>query len=109
MEALTGKAHEWTSKHEERILDLVRDRLPSGSGFDSGTQIDFKACRADRLVFSTAFHHMNDVGFYDGWTEHKVIIRPTFDGIDICVTGRNRNDIKDYIADCFYTALTEEV
>jgi hypothetical protein len=52
---------------------------------------------------------MNDAGYYDGWTDHIVIVSPSFDGIDIKISGRNRNDIKDYLHDVFHAALTEEV
>jgi len=52
---------------------------------------------------------MNDGGMYDGWTEHTVSITPAFAGINVSVSGRNRNDIKDYLGDTFQCALTAEV
>jgi hypothetical protein len=85
---------------------LIRDRMPGGSGFDNGTTLDDDATRTDKLVFRTAFHHMDESGGYDGWTEHTVIVTPAFGGFDIRVTGRNRNDIKAYIADTFHHALS---
>src|SRR5262249_48279067 len=51
---------EWADKHEERILSLVREHMPSGSGFDNDTKIDLDASHAEKLVFHTSFHHMND-------------------------------------------------
>src|SRR5208337_2332016 len=57
-------ANEWFAHHENRILDLVSDHMPSGSGFDHGTQIDLDASHAEKLIFNTAFHHMDDNGFY---------------------------------------------
>ena len=50
---------------------------------------------------------MSETGFYDGWTEHKVIVTPSFAGIDLRITGRNRNDIKDHIHDCFSSILMD--
>lgn len=102
--------HEWEVRHGERLRWLVENMLPRGGGFDAGTKIDFEAQSPDRLVLQTSFHHMNAAGYYDGWTEHRVIIRPSLAyDIDIHVGGRNRNDIKDYIAEAFHVALYEEV
>lgn len=92
---------DWQVAHGDRINRLVDWYLPRGAGFDSGTTFDYEASTPQRLVFQTSFHHMNDGGYYDGWTEHTVIVTPTFDGVNVRVTGRDRNDIKDYIADLF--------
>ena len=98
---------EWEAKHLDTIENLVRE-LPSGGGFDSGTSIDLDASQENKLVLNTAFHHMTDNGMYDGWTEHTVIIRPSFDGFTVDVKGRDRNDIKDYIAQSFYDVQTPD-
>jgi hypothetical protein len=100
---------EWKLKHEQELLRLVRMHLPSGSGFDNGTTIDLDLSNADRLVFNTSFHHMDENGSYDGWTEHVVRVSPSFHGVHMTVSGRNRNDIKDYIYECFDFALNKEV
>lgn len=95
-------------EHEARIVDL-EDELPSGSGFDSGTKLDLDESKPNRLVFNTAFHHMDEHGGYDGWTEHKVIVYPTFDGFRVIVQGKDRNGIKEYIGDTFRYVLGKEV
>ena len=103
-----GKAHltEWIDKHEERALTLTRDYLPSGSGFDCGTTLNVDASRDNKLVFETSFHHMDESGGYDSWTEHTITVRPSLTfTLDITVSGRDRNDIKDYIHEAFYMAL----
>ena len=100
---------EWHAKHTAAIHLAVKDHLPSGSGFDNGTRIDMERSNASRLVFDTAFHHMHESGMYDGWTDHRVTVRPSFLGLDITISGRERNQIKDLIADAFLTALSEEV
>jgi hypothetical protein len=101
---------EWRDRHEERAHKLVKDHMPSGSGFDHGTTLDLGESSDKRLVFYTGFHHMNENGFYDGWTEHTVYVKPSlsFD-FDLRVTGRNRNDIKEYIADTFHHILANTV
>lgn len=93
----------------ERFADemeyLIKEFMPSGSGFDAGTTIDIDRSNARKLVFKTAFHHMDQHGGYDGWTNHNVIVTSEFDGLNIHVTGRDRNDIKEYIGETFYSAL----
>lgn len=106
-------ADHWSSMarhHRDSVESVVSRYLPSGSGFDAGTKLDFDASRPDRLVFTTSFHHMNDTGMYDGWTEHRVIVVPSFIGhFSLRVSGKDRNGIKDYIADVFHHALQETV
>ena len=98
---------EWEIKHTERLNDLAHN-LPHGSGFDNGTTLNHDKSGPGKLVFETSFHHMNDAG-YDGWTDHTVVVTPSFDGIDLRITGRDRNDIKDYIHEVFHNALMTEV
>lgn len=102
---------EWYFKHRETITELVKDHLPSGSGFDLGTHLVFKdKPDAERLEFTTGFHHMNAHGYYTGWTNHAVIVTPSLaHGLVLRVTGRDRHGIKDYIGECFHDALNKEV
>lgn len=83
--------------------------LPHGSGFDSGCHL-LPESTPNRLVFSADFHHMDENGFYDGWTTHQVIV-----SADLCfdyslrITGRDRRQIKDYIADTFHSVMSIDV
>ena len=98
---------EWFEVHQQTIVLIVRDFLPHGSGIDNGVSFDFNKSTGEKLVLHTAFHHMDENGFYDGWTEHTVTVRPSLRfGIDITISGPNRNEIKDYLADCFSSDLT---
>lgn len=96
-------------RFEEEMEILLKEFMPSGSGFDMGTDIDIDRSNARKLVFKTGFHHMNETGHYDGWTYHNVIVTAEFDGLDIQVTGRDRNNIKEYIGEAFYSALHQMV
>ncbi len=101
---------EWRDNHEERIEALVKEHMPRGSGFDAGTTLDLDKSTGEKLVFKTSYHHMNDYGVYDGWTEHVVTVKPSLMyGVNLMISGRNRRDIKDYMYDVFYDALKEEV
>lgn len=100
---------EWFEKHTQ-VIRALQDELPSGSGFDSGTKVDLDRSSADKLVLTTAFHHMNENGMYDGWTEHDVIVTPSLAfGFDLRITGRDRNDIKECMHEMFQAALSAEI
>ena len=102
--------HEWRARHELRLHCIVTNYMPSGSGIDNGTALDLSASTSEKLVFSTSYHHMNDGGCYDGWTEHTVTVRPSLaHGITVTIGGRNRNDIKDYLGEVYHEALTTRV
>lgn len=93
---------EWLERHRERIDQIVSDHLPSGAGWDCGTKIDLVKSTDERIVFYGSFHHMNDGGYYDGWTGHTITVRPSlWAGITISISGRNRNDIKEYLHEMF--------
>lgn len=100
---------EWEEKHRQAIEAIMKNTAPSGSGFDNGTILDEDNSTDNKLVFITSFHHMDENGYYDGWTQHSVIVTPSLVfGFDIRVTGKNKNDIKEYIGDVFAEWLNEE-
>jgi hypothetical protein len=99
----------WMKHWESLCVRIVSELFPRGSGFDNGTKLDFNQSNGDKIVFHTAYHHMDESGMYDGWTEHDVIVTPSlWAGYHVKVTGRDRNQIKDYIAETFSYALDEE-
>ena len=99
----------WEEKHSATIKWFEKNLLPSGSGIDSGCTIDLTRSHDENIVINTSYHHMNENRFYDGWTEHTVTIRPAFDGLNIRISGRDRNQIKDYLHDTFDGALNTMV
>lgn len=88
--------------------EFVDNTAPSGSGLDSGIEV-LKV--TDTCVeFQADFHHMNDVGYYDGWTQHRVKVTPSLtNGFNIKISGKNKNEIKDYLYDIFYHYLNKSV
>jgi hypothetical protein len=99
---------EWRDKHEETLAFIAANLLPSGSGVDSGSDILLDHCTTNRIVLACSFHHMNEGGYYDGWTHHTIVLTPSFDGFNLRVTGTDRNQIKEYLADLFHNCLSEE-
>ena len=94
---------------KERVDLIERKYLPSGSGIDAGCQVLVDESRDNRVVIQTAFHHMNEVGYYDGWTHHKIIVTPSLiHGFDLRITGRDKNGIKEYLGQLFDHVLEQE-
>ena len=102
--------HDWNRNHTQKIHDICKQHMPSGSGIDCGTKIDLDSSHADKLVFQVEFHHMNDNGMYDGWTTHQVIVTPSLAfGFTLKITGRDRNQIKDYLSETYHYALEQHI
>lgn len=108
--ALKSAIPEWRERHLEVLEEIQRYHLPGGSGFDRGTRIDLDKSTPERVVFTTSFHHMDENGHYNGWTDHTVVVTPSFVyGVNIRVTGRNKNNIKEYIDETFRGVLLGEL
>ena len=105
----TWKNHQkWFNSHSYAIDELMKT-APSGAGIDCGTKIDLDRSTSEKLVFSLSYHHMNDAGYYDGWTEHTLIVRPSLQfGISLTISGRDRNEIKDYLHEVYHEWLKSE-
>ena len=101
---------EWIQKHQDAADEIARDYLPRGSGFDSGTLIDWARSRPERVVLLVGFHRMDEHGMYSGWCEYTVTVRASLVfGIDLRVTGPNADGLRDYVAECVRDALTREI
>ena len=102
---------EWIANHSETIDRLCQTFMPSGSGFDAGTTLDVNRSSAEKLIFDSAYHHMDANGSYDGWSDLTITVKPSLQfGFDIKITGlrrKNRHDL-DYMMDTFYEALNTE-
>ena len=97
----------WEETWDKRIDEYMAS-APSGSGWDEGTRLGEWNGRT--IVFFGSFHHMDEGGGYDGWTEHIIRVNPSLAcGFDLTISGRNRNDIKEYLSEMFSTWLDEEV
>ena len=90
---------EWEQNHLEYI-EAEQKKLPHGSGIDGKCEFDIENCTPTKIVIYLEYHHMNEDG-YCGWTEHNLIITPTFGSCRVSITGKNKNDIKDYLRDTF--------
>jgi hypothetical protein len=97
-------------KSKARIEYLVSEYFPSGSGWDNGTKIQLEDCTADKIVLCGAFHHMNNDGYYVGWTEHTITVKASLAHVfDLRISGLDRNEIKDYLAEMFSDILSHSI
>ncbi len=100
----------WGDRHRALLAKLCKEHLPSGSGIDSGSQLDMTRSTSERLVFTFGFHHMNADGFYTNWTDYSVIVTPSLvHTITLRITGQDRNQLKDYLHDVFSETMKEMV
>jgi len=114
----------------QACLDQLEGMLPSGSGIDCGTGIVVDNSTATKIVLYVEYHHMNEHGMYCGWSGHKLIVAPAFDGIDIDLeqdydnsnitytdddgeevreSANECGQLYDYLADTYYHALSQLV
>lgn len=61
------------SRHE--IEEMIK-RLPSGSGIDHGSKINYEKCSEKRIVIDSAFHIMDSNGTYTSWIDYQVTVTP---------------------------------
>lgn len=100
---------EWFDRHEDALQE-INSLLPSGSGFDSGSRIDLQKSNGEKICITTAFHHMNDNGMYTNWSDHVVTVKPSLQfGFLLSISGKDFNDIKEYIVDIFSDVLDSDI
>lgn len=97
---------DWSAAHQERIDHVLGKWLPHGSGFDQTPELAEDATKPGVVVLKVPYHHMNEHGFYDGWSVYTVRACATFDGHDVRVTGGRKAE-HDYIAEQYRHALFE--
>ena len=96
-------------------LDELSNFLPSGSGIDSGCAIDEEKSTKNKIVIHSSFHHMDENGFYCGWSEFTVTAIPDFmNNFNLKIVGNNAiypafSDIKDYLYELFRESLNENI
>ena len=102
---------EWEQNHKDSIETITNVCLPSGPGIDSGNSFDFNKSKQNKLVINSSWHIMNQNGYYDGWIDFTVTITPDLISelnIDIRGNfGKKHQDLKSYLSDLYYSALTE--
>jgi len=99
--------NDWTLRHEDKLNELI-NYLPHGSGLDSDWNIDFNKSHGNKLVFYMGYHAMDENGYYDGWIDFTLIVKPSLiHGITLHIRGNfgKYQDIKDYLYDILRYSL----
>ena len=97
--------------HFEHARRIRKDLLPWGNGIeDEPVDLDklFSSIKANTLRLDISYHHMTEHGYYDGYTYHAIRVHPGWNGINITISGPDRNGVKDYLHDTFHYVLTQE-
>jgi uncharacterized protein YukJ len=101
----------YTEQAIENIDNIIDNYFPSGSGIDSSCKYDKESSTPEKIVITFGFHFMNDNGFYDGWIDYKLIVKADKNMVYpyiIKIVGKDRQDVKSYLYDIFYTVLKTE-
>lgn len=115
--SLIAQKCEWWKTVNEDFMQICDDQLtklekllPHGSGIDCGCKIDREKSGSKKVVITFDFHHMNNAGYYDGWSSYRLTVTPVLWGdFYIKITGQNKNYIKDYLYDLFDSVLSEQI
>lgn len=95
---------------QDKLNEIARAYLPSGSGIDSGCDIDAERSKPNRIVINFGYHHMDEHGGYTVWTHHDLIIKPDLCfGLTLRITGPDRDMVKEYLYELFHQCLNEEI
>ena len=85
---------EYLDSKNKRVEDLVKNYLPSGSGFDGDISIDEKSTD-EKIIIRVEYHHMDINGFYDGWSTFKVIITASM-AYNYCMQVKGESVVRKY-------------
>lgn len=89
---------------------IIDTYFSHGSGFDCGYTVDMDKSSADKIVIESSFHCMDGNGYYCGWNDFTVTVKPSmlFD-IDISINFHGIKEksygLKDYIVETLHNAL----
>lgn len=98
---------EWENRHYNSLVKLANDFLPSGSGIDSGCQINLDESTPDKIILNSAYHAMDEDGFYCGWIHFSVVVTSSLEfDINIEFTNiQNDSDLDEWESDSLFDYL----
>jgi hypothetical protein len=100
---------EWFNRHSDNLHWIEENLLPHGSGIDSGCKIDLERSTENKIVITFGYHNMNENGFYCGWADYTLTVKPSLvNNFDLNISGKNTNDIKDYLCELFEFCLSDK-
>jgi hypothetical protein len=104
---------EWFEINTNRLEQLAKEYLPSGSGIDTGCEIDLDNTMGEKIVIESQYHALDEYGSYIEWVDFTVTVTPSLQYecvVDVQGGDLSRHDgLKDYLVDVFAAALDREV
>lgn len=101
---------QWLEKHKDALYDIERQKLPRGSGIDSGCKINVEKSNEQKIVIDVPYHCMDENGFYSGWRDYQIVVKAHLAfGATIDVRGKDYDGLKEYLADLFNHIMSDEV
>lgn len=105
-----GGNTEWEQRHSEYLEGIFRECGPSGGGIDMGVSLVEESSDLDKLTFLIPYHHMDENGYYVGWEDYVLEIRPIF---HLKLTGKflegeDSNGVHEYLYDVMCDWLESE-
>ncbi len=115
------RAGELVEEISSSIEGVGREYLLSGSGFDAGVTVSLDQSSRERIVLLASYHHMDQEGYYCGWSSFKVIVLPAFllpgFRVEISMISKSPEvswmdiqcDWLEYWAECFMENLSDTI
>ena len=99
----------------KNVEGLISKHFPHGSGFDSKPEFSFDLSAYNKWIIFQSYHHMNDNGYYCGWSHFKIIVTPCFvGGFEIKIIAKHssrecskRFNNDDYFYEVYYECLNK--
>lgn len=102
--------------HVDTRLENVEDILPSGSGFDNGCKIVEEKSSGEKLVINSSYHHLDKNGYYAGWSNFTVIVKPClFREFKVKIIGHDvvrkyyNREFVEYVSQVFLYCLRKDI
>ena len=109
MARCNSNGNAYADKWESLLAHIEKDILPRGSGFDCGCRIERSPRNPAYVQIAFSFHHMDESGRYDGWTEHTATFKPDFEtGFSLHLSGKDHNSAKEYFSDILSELLSRD-
>ena len=89
--------------------EWIDKNLPSGSGINSGSKVDWDKSKVDKIIITSSYHVMDENGYYCDMVYFKVIITPSLvTDFDIKIkfdTPRDKRVSEKHALECYFYDL----
>lgn len=93
-------------------INKIIDLIPHGSGIDSETIFDFEKSNSQKLILKSAYHNLNENGYYDSRTYFKIVLSPSFIDFDLEIVSnfpKKYSSTKEYLQEIFYYSFNQDI